>query len=178
MVCCGTMRKKFLLTILHHRGLTMSLLPYKAQWLLYVPTASIFINSTFCPHSVFLCFVRTSEKQDNQCTYKHNTEARSCSHCCKGKAVSFKYCVCVCVCVCVIIGIQHAMRMSHIITCGLPDWLYNIFRNYLINGTIKQNTCVSVFSTTFLWRHSEMKWARHNQKCMLIITSGTSFVRL
>ena len=28
-----------------------------AQWLLYVPTGLTFTNSTFCPHSVFMCFV-------------------------------------------------------------------------------------------------------------------------
>jgi hypothetical protein len=27
-------------------------------------------------------------KRDRQCTYKHNTEARSCNHCCRGKAIS------------------------------------------------------------------------------------------
>ena len=32
--------------------------------------------------------------------YNGNIEARSSNHCCRGKAVSVKYCVCVCVCVC------------------------------------------------------------------------------
>jgi hypothetical protein len=31
--------------------------PFKAQWLLYVPSGLTFNNSTFCPHSVFMCFV-------------------------------------------------------------------------------------------------------------------------
>ena len=30
---------------------------YKAQWSLYVPPGLTFANSTFCPHSVFMCFV-------------------------------------------------------------------------------------------------------------------------
>jgi hypothetical protein len=34
----------------------------KAQWLLYVPPGLAFINSTFCPHSVFMCSVRISEQ--------------------------------------------------------------------------------------------------------------------
>jgi hypothetical protein len=29
--------------------------PFKAQWLLYVPPCLTFTNSTFCPHSVFMC---------------------------------------------------------------------------------------------------------------------------
>ena len=29
----------------------------KAQWLLYVPPGSTLSSSTFCPHSVFMCFV-------------------------------------------------------------------------------------------------------------------------
>ena len=29
----------------------------KARWLLYVPPGLTFSNSTFCPHSVFMCFV-------------------------------------------------------------------------------------------------------------------------
>jgi hypothetical protein len=32
------------------------------QWLLYVPPGSTFTNSSFCPHSVFMCFVWISEQ--------------------------------------------------------------------------------------------------------------------
>jgi hypothetical protein len=31
--------------------------PFKAQWSLYVPPVLTFNNSTFCPQSVFMCFV-------------------------------------------------------------------------------------------------------------------------
>jgi len=34
----------------------------KAQWLLYVPTGLTFNNSTFCPHTVLMCFVWISEQ--------------------------------------------------------------------------------------------------------------------
>jgi hypothetical protein len=34
----------------------------KAQWLVYVPPGLTFTNSTFCPHSVFMCFVWISEQ--------------------------------------------------------------------------------------------------------------------
>jgi hypothetical protein len=36
--------------------------PFKAQWLLYVPPGLAFTNSTFCPHSEFMCFVWISEQ--------------------------------------------------------------------------------------------------------------------
>jgi hypothetical protein len=36
--------------------------PFKAQWLLNVPPCLTFTNSTFCPHSVFACFVWISEQ--------------------------------------------------------------------------------------------------------------------
>jgi hypothetical protein len=35
---------------------------FKAQWLLYVPPGLTFTKSTFCSHSVFLCFVWISEQ--------------------------------------------------------------------------------------------------------------------
>jgi hypothetical protein len=56
------------------------------------------------------------EKRNRQWTYKVNSEARQCSHCCSGKAVSVTYSECVFVA----LGMKHAIRMRYIVTCGLP----------------------------------------------------------
>jgi len=62
---------------------------------------------------------------------KRNTEVRSCNHCYRGKTISIAYSECVFVA----IVIQHAMRMRHIIICGLAPLQY-FFPHYLINDTI------------------------------------------
>jgi hypothetical protein len=66
-----------------------------------------------------------------------NIEARSCNHCCSGKAGSITYSECVSVA----LGIQHAMRMRHIDIWGLSvsTEIFNIlllrpdFRRKLLN---------------------------------------------
>jgi hypothetical protein len=53
----------------------------------------------------------------------------------------------------VALGIEHEVRMRHIVVCSVP--LYGIFPHYLINGTILEKkviaykTRVLIFSTTF-----------------------------
>ena len=51
--------------------------------------------------------------------YKRNIEARSCNHCCCGKAISTTSSECV------FVALSHPARKAHapchIVTCGLPE---------------------------------------------------------
>jgi hypothetical protein len=59
---------------------------------------------------------RRALQQYRYCTCKRNNEARSCNHCCSGKAINITFCERVSVA----LVIQHAMRMRNVVICGLP----------------------------------------------------------
>ena len=87
------------------------------------------------------------------CTYKRDTEARSRTHFCRGKAISITYSECVSIAL--VIHFAKAHAPYHTVQLW-PVLLYHIFVHYLINGTIfggkkiiKHKMCV-FFSTTFL----------------------------
>jgi hypothetical protein len=61
------------------------------------------------------------------------------------------------VCASVALGIQRAMRMRHIVNCGLPNFT-TFFPHYLINGTIFEKQllnakCVFDFLYNFCLKH-------------------------
>ena len=96
-------------------------------------------------------------KQDKQCTYKHNIESRSRSHCCRGKAMIITYSESVFVA----LVILHAKRMRHIV------WL--------------SVACLAVpsFSTVSHKRDDFRKILFEHKVCLLIfctISSGTFLI--
>jgi hypothetical protein len=74
------------------------------------------------------------ELQTQAMYVKRNTEACSYNHCCSRKAICIAYFECVFLA----LGVQHAMRMCHIVTCGLSGSTIS-FHIFLINGTILGN---------------------------------------
>jgi len=94
-----------------------------------------------------------------------NIETPSCNHCWSEKAIIVTYPECVFVA----LGIQHAMRMRHIIICGLAS---STTFFYIISWTaqfskkkrvIELKVWVLIFSTNFIWHisHSKKNWARY-----------------
>jgi hypothetical protein len=56
-------KEEIVLFCMQHNGMpSLKTEPLIAQCLLYVPPGLTFTNSTFCPHSVFMCFVWISEQ--------------------------------------------------------------------------------------------------------------------
>jgi len=90
--------------------------------------------------------------------YERNNEARSCNHCCSGKAIGSTYSECVFV----VLVTQHAKLMRSVVICGLSGC--TLFFPRLINGTISGKKKLLyikcfffIFSTTFVREISDSK---------------------
>ena len=97
-----------------------------------------------------------------QVTYvERNIEARSCNHCWCGKAINITYSERVFVTV----GMQHAMRMCHVVICGLPGCaVFSTLshkRRDCRKWVIAHKMCVLILSATLIWNitHSEKNLA-------------------
>ena len=82
-----------------------------------------------------------------------NVDAHLCNHCCRGKAIRITYYECVSEAS----GIQHTMRMRHIVNCGLSHCIvfFHIIpqTSRLRKKKSLNMKCVSIFSTTFCLKH-------------------------
>jgi len=108
------------------------------------------------------------ETKTRQAMNIYNNEARSCNHCCSGKAISITYAECVFVAS----FIQHAMHMCHLssVACLALQYFSTLLHNWqdFRKKVIENKMCVLIFSTTCVWNisHSKMKWKTFDKKCI------------
>jgi len=118
-------------------------------------TTAVRPNSAACPVAIEWPLVAAGSCQRDlpisrfvkrQATY---IEARWRNHCCRGKARSFTYSYCCFVA----LGIRNAMRMRHIVICGLSGCV-KFLPHFPINGKIFGETLLSIKRVSWFSVHT------------------------
>jgi hypothetical protein len=86
-------------------------------------------------------------------------------------------------CVSIALGIQHAMRIRHIVFCALSGSteFFRIIsyraRFFEKKKVIDLNIRVLIFSANIAWKnsHSKKNWAKSDQKCILFFLQSTRY---
>jgi hypothetical protein len=121
--------------------------------------------------------------KDSLCRFKCNIEARSCNHCCHGKAIIITY-PSVCVCASSLSYPQCNAYVPHCtVICGLPGSITVFFilshKRYDLWEKVTENKmCVLISSTIFVWIISHSKKnrpPRHDQKSTLVLIQSNRY---
>jgi hypothetical protein len=107
-----------------------------------------------------------------------NNGARTCKHCCSGKAVSITYSECVFVDRIPSMKCTDA-RLSSVSCPALNNFsTFSHKRHDFREKKVTEiKTCFSIFSTTFVWIifHSKLNWARYDQKGISVFVYSTRY---
>jgi len=105
----------------------------------------------------FFYFFQLQHTPEGQFTLSRNDEARSCKHCCCGKAISITYSGCVFV----ILVIEHAKRTHPItlssVACPFLKHFHITSQKAISKKENGHKMCVLIFSTTCLRNISLLK---------------------
>jgi hypothetical protein len=107
-----------------------------------------------------------------------NNEARTCKHCCSGKAISITFSECV------FVNQVSSKKWTDTrlpsVSCPALHYFstfYHKWHDFREKKVTEIKMCFSIFSTTFVWIifHSKMNWAWYDQKGTLVFVSSIRY---